>query len=250
MSERSERTISTGSERSERTISTGSERSERTISTGSERSERTISTGSERLLETRGLTVTFGGVRALDGIDLAVDDGQIVGLIGPNGAGKTTFIDALTGFVPASGRITFAGDELAGVPAHKRGRRGLARTWQSLELFDDLSVVDNLAVAAQRQSAGRFLADLVRPGRRRDRAGIELALDVLGLADLRDATPGAISQGQRKLVGVAARSPPGRGWCAWTNQRPGSTPPRAARSRAACAGCATPASRCCSSITT
>ena len=155
------------------------------------------------MLETRGLTVTFGGVRALDGIDLAVDDGQIVGLIGPNGAGKTTFIDALTGFVPASGRITFAGDELAGVPAHKRGRRGLARTWQSLELFDDLSVVDNLAVAAQRQSAGRFLADLVRPGRRRDHAGIELALDVLGLADLRDATPSDISQGQRKLVGVA-----------------------------------------------
>src|SRR6187431_954295 len=102
------------------------------------------------LLETRSLAVTFGGLRAVDDVDLTVGEGQIVGLIGPNGAGKTTFIDAVSGFVSAQGSITFDGHELTGVVPHQRARLGLGRTWQSLELFDDLSIEDNLRVAAQR----------------------------------------------------------------------------------------------------
>ncbi len=107
--------------------------------------------------------MTFGGLRAVDGVDLQVAEGQIVGLIGPNGAGKTTFIDGLTGFVPIGGRIHFDGRDIESLAAHHRARAGLGRTWQSLELFDDLTVEDNLRVAAERQSVGGFLADLVHP---------------------------------------------------------------------------------------
>jgi branched-chain amino acid transport system ATP-binding protein len=155
------------------------------------------------LLETHALSVTFGGLRAVNDIDLGVEEGQIVGLIGPNGAGKTTFIDALTGFVPAAGTIHFGGRPLERLSAHRRARLGLGRTWQSLELFDDLSVFDNLRVAAERQSVGGFLIDLLFPARHRDVADIEFALDVLGIAELASRSPNEISQGQRKLVSAA-----------------------------------------------
>ncbi|MFA9565026.1 MAG: ABC transporter ATP-binding protein [Acidimicrobiales bacterium] len=155
------------------------------------------------LLRTTGLTVTFGGLRANDEIDLTVDEGSLVGLIGPNGAGKTTFIDALTGFVPTEGSIVFAGREISGLAAHRRARLGLGRTWQSLELFDDLTIRANLQVSAQRQSVTGFLLDLVAPGRRRDQADVDFALEVLGIEHLADAMPDEISQGQRKLVSTA-----------------------------------------------
>jgi branched-chain amino acid transport system ATP-binding protein len=155
------------------------------------------------LLETHAASVTFGGLRAVDGLDLAVEDGQIVGLIGPNGAGKTTFIDGLTGFVPMTGRIRFAGRDIDTLAAHRRARCGLGRTWQSLELFEDLTVADNLRVGAERQHLAGFLADLVRPSRRHDRGDVDYALDVLGIAELAGRMPNEISQGQRKLVGAA-----------------------------------------------
>ena len=155
------------------------------------------------LLETADLRVTYGGLRALDDVNITVEQGQVVGLIGPNGAGKTTFIDALTGFAPATGGIKFAGQDITKLPAYQRARLGLGRTWQSVELFDDLNVVENLQVAAERQSAAGFLLDLVRPGRARDTAAVERALAALGLEDLRMRTPGELSQGERKLVGVA-----------------------------------------------
>jgi branched-chain amino acid transport system ATP-binding protein len=149
------------------------------------------------------MSVTFGGLRAVDEVDLHVDEGQVVGLIGPNGAGKTTFIDGLTGFVPTTGDILFQGTSLGGVFPHQRGRLGLARTWQSLELFDDLTVRDNLRVASERQSPLGFLTDLVRPTRRRDQRNVEFALDVLGIGELAERMPTEISQGQRKLVSCA-----------------------------------------------
>jgi branched-chain amino acid transport system ATP-binding protein len=155
------------------------------------------------LLETEGLAVTFGGLRAVDDVNLAVGEGQIVGLIGPNGAGKTTLIDAVTGFVAATGAIRFLGRSLERLTAHRRARLGLGRTWQSLELFDDLTVGDNLRVAAERQGVGSFLADLAVPARRRPGDGVALALDELGIADLAARMPHELSLGQRKLVGVA-----------------------------------------------
>ncbi len=161
------------------------------------------------LLHTDGMTVTFGGLRAVDSVDFTVEEGKLVGLIGPNGAGKTTFIDGITGFVPTTGSIKFLGEEVSKLPAHRRARMGLGRTWQSLELFEDLNIEENLGVAAQRQSVGGFLADLVWPRRRRSRENVDFALDVLGIRDLAKRMPTEISQGQRKLVS-AARALAGR----------------------------------------
>jgi branched-chain amino acid transport system ATP-binding protein len=136
-------------------------------------------------------------------VDFRVEEGQLVGLIGPNGAGKTTFIDGITGFVPTTGRIVFDGNEIGGLPAHRRAKSGLGRTWQSLELFDDLTIRENLQVAAEKQTVGSFFADLVAPRRTRDQSNVEFALDVLGISDLADKMPNEISQGQRKLVSAA-----------------------------------------------
>lgn len=147
--------------------------------------------------------MTFGGLRAVNEVDLEVEQGKLVGLIGPNGAGKTTFIDAITGFVPTTGRIEFKDIEIGPLPVHKRARLGLGRTWQSLELFDDLTIEENVQVAAEKQTTGSFLLDLVRPGRRRDRAGVDFAFEVLGIGDLANKHPNEISQGQRKLVSAA-----------------------------------------------
>jgi branched-chain amino acid transport system ATP-binding protein len=155
------------------------------------------------LLETFGMSVTFGGLKAVNAVDLRVEAGQLVGLIGPNGAGKTTFIDGISGFVPTTGRIEFAGQEIGEVPTHARAGRGLGRTWQSLELFDDLTVEENLQVAADTHSAKDFVLDLIVPRRRRDRAGVDFALDVLGIRDLAGRLPHELSQGQRKLVSAA-----------------------------------------------
>ena len=155
------------------------------------------------LLETFGMSVTFGGLKAVNEVDFRVEEGTLVGLIGPNGAGKTTFIDGITGFVPTTGRIMFDGHEIGALPAHKRAKAGLGRTWQSLELFDDLTIRENLQVAAERQSVGSFFADLVSPRRKRDQSNVEFALDVLGIADLAERMPNEISQGQRKLVSAA-----------------------------------------------
>ncbi len=153
------------------------------------------------VLEARGVSVSFGGVHALVDVDLRLEPGQLLGLIGPNGAGKTTFIDAITGFVRYRGSVLLDGRDLAGKAPHERARLGLARTWQSVELFDDLTVRENVAVAAE-PSAFRALRDVVsRPAGRIDRA--EEALGVFGLEEHGDAMPSELSQGDRKLVGVA-----------------------------------------------
>jgi branched-chain amino acid transport system ATP-binding protein len=156
------------------------------------------------LLETSGLTVTFGGLNANDRIDLRVERGTLVGLIGPNGAGKTTFVDAITGFVsPSAGTVRFGGEDITRLAAHERARRGLARTWQSLELFEDLSVRDNLLIAAERPKWWSFLADMVRLGGRSLDERVDWALEQVGLTEFRDDYPSELPHGRRKLIGVA-----------------------------------------------
>jgi branched-chain amino acid transport system ATP-binding protein len=154
------------------------------------------------VLATAGLSVRFGGVRAVDEVDVVVEEGQLVGLIGPNGAGKTTFVDAITGFVRYTGRVELDGSDLGGMAPHARARRGLARTWQSTELFDDLTVRENITVAAERPSFVALAAELVG---RRPPAGEapDEALALLDLTGLEEAMPAELTQGQRKLVGVA-----------------------------------------------
>ena len=164
----------------------------------------TVAGGPRPRLRAVGLGVSFGGVRAVRDLSLEVGERQLVGLIGPNGAGKTTTIDALTGFVRHRGRV-WAGDrDLSEEPPHRRAAAGVARTWQSLELFDDLTVLENLRVAADRSSLGSTLADVVRPGRHRvDDDGVDRAIEALELGPVASAYPPSLSLGQRKLAAVA-----------------------------------------------
>ena len=158
------------------------------------------------ILETSGLTVTFGGLNACDKVDLIVPEGKFVGLIGPNGAGKTTFIDAITGYVPTSaGTAVFNGEDIGELKPHERAQRGLVRTFQSLELFEDLSVKDNLLVAGYDTRWYSFLLDMIYMPRKDQKVEeqIEWALDIMGLNDVADAMPSDLSHGRRKLVGVA-----------------------------------------------
>ena len=155
----------------------------------------------EVVLSATGISVSFGGLRAVDDADLAVRQGQLVGLIGPNGAGKTTFIDAISGFVPYGGHAELDGRPLDGLAAHARADRGLARTWQSIELFDDLSVRENLAVASYRPSVWATMWETVSRPVTSTKAA-DAALELLGLETMADAMPEELSQGQRKLVGI------------------------------------------------
>jgi branched-chain amino acid transport system ATP-binding protein len=154
------------------------------------------------ILDARGISVRFGGVQALDKVDIAVAPGQVVGLIGPNGAGKTTFIDAVTGFVPYRGSVAVDGTDLAGKRPHARVRAGLGRTWQAVDLFDDLSVAENLAVSAERPRMLSTLRELLG-GPRPPSAIVDESLAALGLSHLAEANPEQLSEGQRKLVGIA-----------------------------------------------
>jgi branched-chain amino acid transport system ATP-binding protein len=155
------------------------------------------------LLDVSGLSVAYGGVVAVADVDLQVPEGTIYGLIGPNGAGKTSMVDALTGYTrPAGGRITFGGRDIGGLRPYRRARLGLARTFQSVELFGDLTVDENLLVASEHVTVASALRDLFLPQRSPDRAGVDWAISVCGLEDVVDRYPAEISLGKRKLAGI------------------------------------------------
>lgn len=155
----------------------------------------------EPLLRTQDLSVRYGGVCANDRVSLGVGAGQVVGLIGPNGAGKTTFVDAVTGFTPATGDVILDGERLTG-PPHRRRRAGLGRTWQAGELFDDVTVADNVAVAARTVGVRTLAHDLAGRSNRRTPEEVE-ALELVGLGAHGHRRPSELSLGQQKLVGVA-----------------------------------------------
>ncbi|WP_205528604.1 ABC transporter ATP-binding protein [Desertimonas flava] len=142
------------------------------------------------LLEIRDVSVRFGGVHALEGVTFGVPAGSLTGLIGPNGAGKSTLIDAICGVVPASGVVVFEGHDLRGLRPHVRARRGLARVFQSGELCDDLTVLENVVVGPFRSRRRR--ADHARDVLQR------LQLD----ADA-DRHVDELSTGRRRLVAIA-----------------------------------------------
>ena len=157
---------------------------------------------SDAVLRTTGLTVRFGGLLAVNDVSLECRRGQLTGLIGPNGAGKTTFIDAITGFLPnnSRGSVLLEGEEVFGRSPHRLAHDGLTRTWQTLELFDDITVRSNLDVASRRLTLGGAVRDYFRPRKREER--VEEVLAVLDLHDIAERQPRELSQGQRKLVGV------------------------------------------------
>ncbi|HEX7126143.1 MAG TPA: ABC transporter ATP-binding protein [Thermodesulfobacteriota bacterium] len=161
------------------------------------------------LLSTRGLTRRFGGIRAVDGLDLDVEAGSITGLIGPNGAGKSTAFHLVAGLLrPDAGEIWFDGRRIDGLPAHERARRGLVRSFQVPRELAALSVLDNLLVAAPARRGERLLPAIVSLGRvlaeeapHRRRA--EAILELTGLASHADAPAGRLSGGQKKLLELA-----------------------------------------------
>jgi branched-chain amino acid transport system ATP-binding protein len=132
----------------------------------------------ERLLDLQGVSMSFGGLKVIDGLDLHVGEGEIVSVIGPNGAGKTTLFNLVTGvYEPTGGDILFAGSSIKGLEPHQITRRGIARTFQTLRLFLNMSVRENVMAAAYGHTkAGVFRSMLRTPGMRREEQEIrELA---------------------------------------------------------------------------
>jgi sulfate-transporting ATPase len=150
------------------------------------------------------LTVRFGGVVAVDGADFEVRPGQVVGLIGPNGAGKTTIIDAVSGFVrPTSGVVSLDARPIRRWSAARRARRGLRRSFQSLELFDDISVSDNIHAGAGEATRISWLTDLVWPGRHLLSPTAVAAVQAFDLVADLPRKPDELPAGRRRLVGIA-----------------------------------------------
>jgi len=136
------------------------------------------------LLDVTGLTVRFGGLVALDGVDVVVAEGETVGVIGPNGSGKTTLFNALTGLLaPAAGDVVFLGRRLTGLEAHAIARLGIARTFQASRLCLDLSAFDNILIGMHARRRTGLLDSVVRRGRLvgEMRAAIERASHLLAL---------------------------------------------------------------------
>ena len=145
-------------------------------------------------LRATAVSRSFQGVRALEDVTLELRRGEVVGLIGPNGAGKTTLVNVLTGFdTPTSGSVELEGRDITGWRPHRRGRAGLARTFQHSHSFGSLSVRENVEVSALGVGAG------LREARRR----AEGLLDLLGIADRRDAPASALSHGEERKLEVA-----------------------------------------------
>jgi sulfate-transporting ATPase len=155
-------------------------------------------------LRVEGISVSFGGVRAVDDVSLEVRPGEVHGVIGPNGAGKTTLIDAITGFArPGAGAVRLGEDDVSRWSPRRRAAHGLSRSFQSLELFDDLTVEENLAVACERHRPWRGLGDLVRPGTITLSPAARAAIQRFELEEMLAAKPTSVSFGKRKIVAIA-----------------------------------------------
>ena len=151
-----------------------------------------------------GLTQRFGGFTALEDVELHVAPGEVVGLLGPNGAGKTTLIDCVAGNNRlTAGSITWDGADITHWAPYRRARAGLSRSFQSLELFDDLTVRENLLAAADPRDRLAYLTDLVVPGHPPLPTAVVAAVEELSLAPLLDRRAEDLSYGQRRLVAIA-----------------------------------------------
>jgi ABC-type branched-subunit amino acid transport system ATPase component len=161
------------------------------------------------ILELAGVARHFGGVKAVDGVDLAVGQGELLGLIGPNGSGKTTLIDLVSGFQrPDRGTIVFAGRPVAGWQPHRLAEAGLARTFQRVRLFGALSVLDNVLVGMHGRTGGGDLGRLLGlPGARastRERAGEARALlERVGLTGVESRPASSLAYGQQRRLEIA-----------------------------------------------
>jgi branched-chain amino acid transport system ATP-binding protein len=144
------------------------------------------------LLEVRGVMVRFGGVMAVGGVDLDAEVGQVTGLIGPNGAGKTTLFNVISGMQePTAGQVLVSGVDITNEAPHKRAKRGLARTFQRLELFWSLTVRDNVRVAAELAAVPDVDGT------------VDSLLDKVGVSELANSVAGDLPTGSARLVEIA-----------------------------------------------
>ena len=163
----------------------------------------------KQLLNLENIAVRFGGVHALDGVHLAVDQGHIHGLIGPNGAGKTTLLNVICRIVePNGGTVAYAGRDLLSARAVELSALGISRTFQNLALIDDATVLDNVLIGLHAHRPGGLMDELVfvRRGRRHEREARDVALgalDPVGLSPLALTPASRLSYGQRKMVELA-----------------------------------------------
>jgi urea transport system ATP-binding protein len=149
-------------------------------------------------LEIRDLSVVFDGFVAVDRVNLDVSQGDLRFLIGPNGAGKTTVIDAITGLVPATGSVNHMGTEILGRKVHQIARLGVGRTFQTASVFDNLSVLQNLDIAA---GSGRGPSQLLRR-RKKTEPAVEEAMDIIGMGGLGHKQAGILSHGQKQWLEI------------------------------------------------
>lgn len=161
------------------------------------------------LLRTSNVSLRFGGIAALDDVDLAVRPGEIVGLLGPNGAGKTTLFNVVSGFLrPDRGRIHLRDEDISDLLPWERVAVGIGRTFQHVRLFRDLTVEENLLVAQHRHlESGPFSAMLRLPSRRRDERRaverVEEILEIVNLRPWREARPTELSYGTLRFLELA-----------------------------------------------
>ena len=154
------------------------------------------------LLETKGMSKTFGGLKAVDDVSFALREGIVTTLVGPNGAGKTTLFNLITGHLdPDAGDVTWLGKSIKGVPHWKIAQAGIGRTFQDLKLFDQMTVLENALTVTERgawlwQSGGK-----AAQAERRARA--EAALDAVGLAGRRNARAVDLAYAERKFLSIA-----------------------------------------------
>lgn len=160
------------------------------------------------LLTVEGLGISFGGVRAVHDVGFGVKAGEIVSIIGPNGAGKTTLFNMISGsYRPQTGRVSLDGEDVTGMPPHLLARRGLSRTFQNLQIFQNMSVLDNVMSGFHLREKGSVLADLVSwPSARRRSADAEVAsralLERVGLARAAELEAGTLSYGSLKRLEI------------------------------------------------
>lgn len=166
-------------------------------------------TGSGPILQLKGIGKSFGGLVAIDSVDLSVQPGTIHALIGPNGAGKSTLFNLICGInAPSQGEIHFHGVPVTGLAPHHRALRGLARTFQNLQIFQDMTVLENVLVGRHTLTYSNFIDALLNSRRQRQEnaAGIQDGLQLLeqvGLADKAQQKAGALSYGESKLLEMA-----------------------------------------------
>ena len=156
------------------------------------------------LLECRGVSRRFGGLVAVDAVDLAIEPGEVRAVIGPNGAGKSTLFNVITGVLPPSdGEIYFAGERITGLPVHRVIQKGMARTFQLTHLFPALSARENVRIAAQARQADRWRPLAGGALFSATAAAADAALELMRLADVADVNAGLLSHGNQRLLEVA-----------------------------------------------